>query len=124
MQKEKQKILIIEDEKALMNVMRIKLESENYEVLTALGGEEGIKVIQEKMPDLVLLDIIMPEMDGFEVLEKLKVNEETKDIPVIVLSNSGREEEIEKGRKLGAVDYLIKAQLSLEEMVEKVKKYL
>ena len=114
------KILLIEDEKALLDVMSIKLKGSNFEVFSASGGEAGIRLAREKKPDLILLDILMPKMNGYEALERLKGDAETRDIPVIILSNSGRdEEEIEKCRRLGAADYLVKAQLSLDEVVKK-----
>lgn len=117
----KKKILIIEDEKSLVDVMRMKLRGLGYEVDCAQNGEEGLEKAKEGKPDAILLDIIMPGMNGYEVLERLKADPETETIPVVILSNSGRDEEVEKGRKLGAVDFLIKSQLSLEEMAEKAE---
>lgn len=118
----RKKVLIVEDEFPLVNIIKIKLEGEGFEVLSALDGKEGLRQAQRK-PDLVLLDIVMPGMDGFEVLKRLKEDSETKDIPVVILSNSGREEEIEKGRISGACDYLVKTQLSLDELVDKIRKW-
>jgi DNA-binding response OmpR family regulator len=118
------KILIIEDEFSLLNVLEMKFEQSGYEVLTAPDGKKGINTAKNEKPDLILLDIIMPEMDGFEVLKKLKEEMKTKEIPVVILTNSGREEEVGKGYDLGAVDYLVKANLSLEKIEDKVDYWL
>src|SRR3989344_3045716 len=101
------KILIIEDEPVHLNVMKVKLEYEGYDVLAAMDGETGYLKIKEEKPDLVLLDIILPKLDGFGVLERLK--KEGLAPPVIVVSNSGQPVEIDKALKLGARAYLVKA---------------
>ncbi len=118
----KTKILIIEDERPLADLLGSKIKKEGYEVENAYDGEEGYKKIKSFKPDLILLDIIMPKMDGYEVMEKM--NEEKKNIPVIIISNSGQPVEIEKTRKLGAVDHLIKTQFSPTDVLEKVNEYL
>jgi len=114
-----QKILIIEDEQSLMELLVAKLRKENYEVAAAGDGEEGYKMINSWKPDLILLDIVMPKMDGYEVLEKL--NEDGNKTPVIIISNSGQPVEIEKTKKLGAVDHLIKTEFSPLDVLGKVK---
>jgi len=119
-----EKILVIEDDKFLRDLLYKKLAEENFSVATALDGEEGLKKIQEENPNLVLLDLILPGINGFEVLKKAKENPATKDIPVIVLSNLGQKEDVERAMKLGAQDYLIKAHFTLEEIVEKIRKHL
>lgn len=116
------RILIIEDEKALADVLEVKLTREGYEIKVANDGQEGYAFIREFKPDLILLDIVMPKMDGYEVMESM--NEQGISIPVIVISNSGQPVEIEKTQKLGAVDHLIKTEFEPEEVREKVKKYL
>jgi DNA-binding response OmpR family regulator len=118
------KILIIEDDRFLRELISRKLKNEGYEVLEAMDGEEGLKKIKEEKPDLVLLDLILPCIDGFEVLSIAKENQETSQIPIIILSNLGQREEIEKGLKLGAVDYLVKAHFTPSEIVEKIKNFL
>jgi DNA-binding response OmpR family regulator len=118
------KILIIEDDIFLRDLSFQKLKSLNFEVFQAVDGEEGLKKIIEIKPDLVLLDIILPGMDGFEVLKKKQENKEISEIPVIVLSNLGQKEEIDQGIKLGAKDYLIKAHFTLDEVSAKVKQIL
>lgn len=118
------KILIIEDDKFLRELLTQKLLKKNFKVLEALDGEEGIKNIKKEKPDLVLLNLILPGIDGFEVLSKMREDPVLSTIPVIILSNLGQKEEVEKGFKLGAVDYLIKAHFSLGEIIEKVKNAL
>lgn len=116
------KILIIEDEKPLAEVLSTKLQKEGYEVTVAGDGEKGYSMIEEWKPDLILLDIVMPKMDGYEVLERL--NKDGNRTPVIIISNSGQPVEIEKTRKLGAVDHLVKTEFDPLEVVTKVKAYL
>ncbi len=118
------KILFVEDESALQKTFGDILKQEGYEVVSALDGEVGLKLAKTQSPDLILLDLILPKMDGFEVLEKLKEVPETKDIPVIILTNMGRMEEIGKALELGAKTYLVKANYTLQEVVEKVKQAL
>ena len=118
------KIFIIEDDKFLRDLMSEKLVSEGFEVASAINGEEGIKKIQELKPDLLLLDLILPGMDGFEVLSQIKKMPDIAQIPVVVLSNLGQKEDIERGLNLGAVDYLIKAHFTPKEIIEKVKNIL
>ncbi len=120
----KGKILIVEDDRFLRELMVRKLKMADFEVIEAEDGQEGLKKIKEEKPNLVLLDLILPEMDGFEVLEQKRKDEEIKDIPVIILSNLGQKEEIDRGLQLGAKDYLVKAHFSPSEIVEKVKLFL
>jgi len=115
------KILIIEDDKFLRELIARKLTDENYEVEEAVDGEEGIKKVKTTKSDLILLDLILPGIDGFEVLSKIKEDSSLASIPVIILSNLGQREDVEKGLKLGAVDYLVKAHFTPNEIIEKVK---
>tara|TARA_Y100000310_G_C20617822_1_gene781601 strand:- start:640 stop:1005 length:366 start_codon:yes stop_codon:yes gene_type:complete len=115
------KILIVEDDKFLRELIIQKVGGEGYEVAAALDGEQGLKVAQEEKPDAILLDLILPTMDGFEMLEKLKKQEETKDIPVIILSNLGQKEDVDKATQLGAADYMVKAHFTPAEVIEKIK---
>jgi DNA-binding response OmpR family regulator len=114
------KILIIEDEESLVELLQDKLKKEGYDVEVALDGEKGFAKIGVFNPDLILLDIVMPKMDGYEVLEKM--TEEKIKIPVIIISNSGQPVEIEKTTKLGAVDHLIKTEFSAADVLAKVRK--
>ncbi|MDP3934799.1 MAG: response regulator [Candidatus Giovannonibacteria bacterium] len=118
----KQKILIIEDEPVHLNVMKAKLEYEGYDVLVAVDGEAGYQMIKAEKPDLVLLDIILPKLDGFGVLEKLKKDKIS--IPIIIVSNSGQPVEVDRAMQLGAKDYLVKAEFNPADVLEKVEKVL
>tara|TARA_Y100000310_G_C20664387_1_gene806637 strand:- start:1480 stop:1845 length:366 start_codon:yes stop_codon:yes gene_type:complete len=115
------KILIIEDDKFLRELISQKVAAEGYEMVGATDGEEALKTAGETQPSLILLDLILPTMDGFEVLRQLKEQEATKDIPVIILSNLGQKEDIDKSMQLGAVDYMIKAHFTPKEILEKIK---
>ncbi|OIP75876.1 MAG: hypothetical protein AUK07_00775 [Parcubacteria group bacterium CG2_30_36_21] len=118
------KILFIEDESALQKTFGDILKNKGYGVLKALDGESGLRSAQGERPDLILLDLILPKMDGFEVLKELKENEETKNIPVIILTNLEETEDIQKALELGATTYLVKSSYTLEEVVNKIEKAL
>lgn len=118
------KILIVEDDKFLRELIIRKLSEEEFDVIEAIDGEDGIKKIKEEKPDLVLLDLILPGIDGFEVLSKMKEDSSLGSIPVVILSNLGQREDVERGMKLGAVDYLVKAHFTPGEIIEKVKSVL
>ncbi len=113
-------LVVVEDEKILQKAMSIELLSVGHKVLTANNGEAGLKLIQEEKPDLVLLDLIMPKMGGFDVLKALKSDEKTKRIPVIILSNLSQDEDKKKALDLGAVDYYVKSSTDLSEMTKKI----
>ena len=115
------KILIVEDDKFLRELIGQKLLKEGYDIVEAVDGEKGIKSIKDEKPDLVLLDLILPGMDGFEVLIKMKEDTAIAQIPVIILSNLGQKDDIEKGLKMGAVGYLIKAHFTPGEIIDKIK---
>jgi DNA-binding response OmpR family regulator len=118
------KILFIEDEPGLQKTVGEILRQEGFEILEALDGETGVEIATKEKPDLVLLDLILPKKDGFEVLKALKENPETKDIKVIVLTNLETSSDVEKALELGATNYLVKANYELEEVVQKVKDLL
>lgn len=118
------KILIVEDDEFLLQMYVTKLELESFQVLSAANGEEGLKVAFKEKPDLILLDLKLPKIDGFEVLRDLKSNEDTKNIPVVVLTNFSEKEHIDKCLSLGAEDYLIKAHFVPSEVITKIKKIL
>lgn len=121
---QKIKILLVEDDPFLLSMYSTKFEIEGFEVITADDGEKGLKAANQEGADIILLDILMPNMNGFEVLEKLKAQEKTRDIPVILLTNLNQKDEIEKGMVLGAADYMIKAHFMPSEVVAKIKKVL
>lgn len=118
------KILLIEDDKFLRELMSKKLITLGYDVVSAADGESGLVMIKETKPDVVLLDLILPGINGFEVLEKAKQDPETVNIPVVILSNLGQGEDIEKGLALGAKDFLVKAHFTPQEIVNKLKSIL
>ena len=115
------KILFIEDESALQKAFGDILSESGYEMKSAMDGETGLRLVGTEKPDLILLDITLPKLNGFEVLEKLKKNPETKKIPVIILTNLEKIEDVDKAIGLGAMTYLVKAQYKLEDVIEKIK---
>ena len=118
--KNMKKILFIEDESALQKSLGELLRKKGYEVISALDGEAGLKLAKETNPDLILLDLILPKIHGLQILEQLKSMAETKDIPVIVLTNIEGSAEIERAIELGAKTYLVKANYNLEDVAEKI----
>lgn len=118
------KILIIDDDALMVRMYQTKLKSDGYEVATAADGKEGMEKIKKETPDLVLLDIMMPVMNGLELLKKLKADKETKNLPIVLLSNVGEEADINKGLEMGAVAYLVKASYTPKEVVQKIKEVL
>ncbi len=121
---DKAKVLIIEDDPILLNMYATKLELEDFLVLMAENGEKGLGLAKKEKPDIILLDIILPKMDGFEVLEKFKADKTTQSIPVILLTNLNQSEEVRRGLALGAEDYLIKAYFMPSEVINKIKKVI
>jgi DNA-binding response OmpR family regulator len=118
------KILIIEDDKFLRELISQKILKENYDIAEAVDGESGLKAAKDEKPDLVLLDLILPGIDGFEVLSRIKADISISNIPVIILSNLGQREDIERGLKIGAVDYMIKAHFTPAEIISKIASIL
>jgi len=115
------KILLIEDEEMLANMYEVKFKNEGFDLVKALDGAQGLEMAKTIKPDFILLDIIMPKVDGFSVLKSLKEEESTKDIPVMMLTNLGQDEDIERGKQMGSVGYLVKANITPAEVVESVK---
>ena len=118
------KILLIEDEEIMISLLQRKLTMEGYEISVTRDGEEGLKAMREVRPDLILLDIIMPKMGGFEVMTEMQKDKTLAKIPVMVISNSGQPVEIDRSQKLGAKDWLIKTEFDPQEVVEKVVKQI
>lgn len=114
------KILIVEDDEFLRSLTAKRLEKEGYMVVVAVDGESAVSVARENMPNLILLDLLLPGINGFDVLEKLKTDETLKNIPVIVFSNLGQKEDIDKANSLGADDFLIKANFTLDDVIGKI----
>jgi len=116
------KILFIEDEAAIQKTLGESLRNKGYEVKSAMDGEIGLRLSKSEHPDLILLDLILPKLHGLDLLEIIRKDKETKDIPVIILTNLENVGEVERALELGATTYLVKANYSLEEVVAKVKK--
>lgn len=121
---EKIHVLLVEDDVFLSSIYQKKFEMEGYKVSLADNGEKALVEVKKKKPDIVMLDILLPKLDGFAVLEKLKADSEVKDIPVILLTNLGQKDDVEKGLQMGAADYLIKAHFKPSEVVDKIKQVL
>lgn len=118
------KVLIVEDDAFLLKVYQPKFVGAGFNVLTATDGVSGLETIKKEMPDIVLLDLIMPQKSGFEVLQELKADPTLKDIPVIVMSNLGQEADMAKAMEIGAKDYIVKADITLKEVIDKCNKIL
>ncbi len=118
------KIAVIEDEEVLLDVLENKLKKEGFEVFSARDGQAGLELVRSVRPDIILLDVVMPKMDGFEVLSRLHGDAELSKIPVIIISNSGQPVEIEKALSMGVKDYLIKAEFDPQEVLDKISHQL
>jgi len=118
------KVLIIEDDKFLIKLYSDKLRRQKFEVFESLTGEEGLNRLSVEEPDLIILDLVLPGKNGFDVLKEVKDNPKTKDIPVIILTNLGQESDIKRGLDLGAAAYLVKTEFSVNQLAEKVKEHL
>jgi len=117
-------LLLVEDDSFLSNIYKTKFEMEGFEVMAAADGEAGLALAKSKRVDVILLDILLPKLDGFTVLKELKADKNVKDVPVILLTNLGQKDDVNKGLELGAADYLIKAHFKPSETVAKVRKII
>lgn len=117
------KILFIEDESALQKMLKdaLKKEEKGFEVISALNGEEGLQLAKKEKPDLILLDIILPKMNGFEVLREIKKDNHLKNIPLIILTNMDSLQDVEKAMNLGVYQYLVKSEQTIKDIVEKIE---
>ncbi|MDD4900521.1 MAG: response regulator [Patescibacteria group bacterium] len=118
------KILLVEDDATISSIYQAKFTADGFKVLTAQDGAVGLSLAKSEKPDIIMLDVILPGLDGFSVLEEIKKGQTTKHIPVIMLTNLGTEDDKIKGKKMGAADYLVKASLTPAEVSEKVKNIL
>lgn len=116
-------ILLVEDEPLLGKLLRQRLEKEGFGVLYARDGNEAIEALKNQKPDLILLDVILPKMSGFEIMERIKNDPALNKAPIIVISNLGQEADVSRGEELGAVGYFVKANVSIGELVDEVKKF-
>lgn len=119
----KLQVLIAEDDRFLGNVLKTKLQQEGFDVRVAVDGDDALAQIAALLPDILLLDVIMPKKNGFDVLAELRLKKGGSAMPVIILSNLGQEEDVKRGMALGAIDFLVKSDHSLQEVVNKVKIY-
>ena len=118
------KILIAEDDQFILKAMTTKLTKEGYEVKIAVDGIQLMDILKSYIPDLIILDLLMPKKDGFEVLKEVKGVQRLKNIPILIASNLGQENDIQQVLALGATDYLIKSEFTLESLVQKIKNIL
>ncbi len=118
------KILIVEDEVLILELLSKKLSLEGYDIRSAVDGEEGLKMIKEEKPDLILLDIVMPKIGGMEVLEIMEKEKIARGVPVIIISNSGQPVEIDRAQRLGAKDWLVKTEFDPQTVLNKVIKQI
>ncbi len=117
-------VLIVEDDEFLAKMMARMLEAEGIACALASTGKEGLRRARQTKPRLIILDVILPDLDGFALLSKLKSDPATRHTPILIVSNLGQEEDVQQGLSLGAKDYIVKSDLSLDAVVAKVKKYL
>lgn len=118
------KVVLVEDEKMLADMYATKFMMEGFETSKAYDGAAGLELAKKVKPDIILLDVIMPKLDGFAVLKQLKEDDSVSDIPVILLTNLGQDEDIKKGKQLGAADYFVKANHTPAEVVMKIRDVL
>jgi adenylate cyclase len=121
---EQKKILVIDDEKDICSILKIELEATNFNVKTVLSGKKGLEIVKEFNPDIIILDLMMPEMDGFEVCGQLKQSEITSSIPIVVLTAIDQEEAVKKAFDLGASGYLIKPFEDKSVLLFAIEKFL
>lgn len=121
MENEPKMIMIIEDDRFLSSLMKARLEKEGFTVVQAFDGEEAIGLLKQKLPALIILDLIMPKVTGFEVLQMVSITPQLDKVPVVILSNLAQDSDIEKARQLGAKDYFIKVKVSIDDLVGKIK---
>lgn len=122
--KNQPKVLIIEDDQRINKVYIVKLSVEGIKVATAIDGEEGLRKVYSELPDLIILDLMLPKKSGFDILKEIKADSKVKDIPVLILSNLAQEKEIEEGMALGAEGYIVKSNISIQQVIEKIKETL
>lgn len=121
MANEPKKIMIIEDDHFLSSLMKARLEKEGFGVIQAFDGEEAMQDLRTEVPALVILDLIMPKVTGFEVLQTISITPQLDKVPVIIMSNLAQDSDIEKARQLGAKEYLIKVKVSIDDLIGKIK---
>jgi len=124
MNEEKKTVLLVEDEPALQEAVKMKLEKEGVEVLVAGTGEKGLQILEEKRPNLVWLDVLLPGINGLEVLRRIRTDEKLKDLPVVIVSVSSGQEKIKQAFSMNIIDYIIKSEYTIDDIIKKVKDIL
>lgn len=118
---EAKKIMIVEDDRFLSSLMKARLEKEGFAVLQAFDGEEAIGALKTEIPALIILDLIMPKVTGFEVLQTISITPQLDKVPVVIVSNLAQDSDIEKARQLGAKEYFVKVKVSIDDLIGKIK---
>ena len=114
-------IMIIEDDRFLSSLMKARLEKDGFTVIQAFDGEEAIQIFKQQVPGLIILDLIMPKVTGFEVLQTISITPQLEKVPVVILSNLAQDSDIEKARQLGAKEYFVKVKVSIDDLVGRIK---
>ncbi len=120
----RKKVMIIEDDRFLSSLIKARLEKEDFIVLQAFDGEEAIRLLKQEKPSLIILDLIMPKVTGFEVLEAISMDPEQNQTPIVVLSNLAQDSDVAKAKSLGATEYFVKVRVSIDDVIQKVKTIL
>lgn len=118
------KVLVIEDDSFLSSLLKGRFEKEGFEVRQAFDGDQALEILKEEIPDIILLDLIMPKKSGFEVLESLSLDPRLSRVPVVIVTNLAQEEDIEKVRSLGALEYFVKARTSIDDLIQKIREII
>ncbi|MDE2173650.1 MAG: response regulator [Patescibacteria group bacterium] len=118
---ENKKVMIVEDDRFLSSLIKARLEKDGFTVLQAFDGAEAIERLKEEKPDLIILDLIMPKVTGFEVLQSISITPGLEKVPVVILSNLAQDSDIEKARQLGAREYFVKVKISIDDLIGKIK---
>lgn len=118
------KIFLVEDDLFLTSLLKMKFVEAGFEVIHAADGDQAIKLLKTQEPNLIILDLILPKKNGFEVMQEINKNPAINKAPIIIVSNLGQQEDIVKGKELGAIEYFVKARISIEDLVEKIKGFL
>ncbi len=117
-------IMVIEDDPFLSSILKARLEKDGFQVIQAFNGEEALTKLRETLPGLVILDLIMPKMSGFEVLQAISIDPQLNKIPVVVVSNLGQQDDVAKAKGFGAIDYFVKMRMSVDELLTKIREII
>jgi DNA-binding response OmpR family regulator len=121
MENEPKKIMVIEDDHFLSSLMKARLEKEGFTIIQAFDGEEAMEILKTDLPSLIILDLIMPKVTGFEVLQTISITPQLDKVPVVILSNLAQDSDIKKAQELGAKEYFVKVKISIDDLVARVK---